>query len=231
MLNRRRLMASIAALTTVAASAKAETLPTKTKDVWGSDAEAPNAIVVRGHPNVLDFGNGLKIPFDKRAFLTLWEGPNFWLVYGFGRGRTFEAASEQAVLGAEGTMQVLLLTLAFEPGRLLCEDGGWRLKDQNLANYVKGALNLPGKPFAPIADSKYGFANLEGAAPSFMLQPATPGGPGGGAGWSQPYVPLDQMGPNHVSAFTNYILRKKDIDLAYVREHAQLLPPASGKGE
>ncbi|MDR3527269.1 MAG: hypothetical protein P4L57_08295 [Rhizomicrobium sp.] len=224
MLNRRHLMGSIAGMTAVTAFAGAEKLPSKTSDIWGSDADAPNAKVVRGYPNVLDFGNGLKIPFDKRAFLALWEGPNFWLTYGFGRGRSTDQANEQAVKGAAGTMQVMLLTLAFEPDRLICEDGGWRLKDQNLANYVRGYLELPGRPFAPIADTKYGFGNLEGAAPSMMLQPSTPAGPGGGGGWSQPYVPLDSTGPNRISAFTNYILRKKDVDLAYVRDHAQLLP-------
>ena len=121
---------------------------------WSSRAFAspsddmPKATMIKGKPPVLDFGDGLKIPLDRSAFLTLWEGKSFWLTYGAGREPSSLAANGEAVKFASAAMQLLLLTLAFAPERLDHVDNcGWRLKAQDPRNYVVGKIDLPGKPY------------------------------------------------------------------------------------
>ncbi len=38
----------------------------------------PTANLIPGHPDMLDFGDGLKIPMSQAALKTLWEGKSFW---------------------------------------------------------------------------------------------------------------------------------------------------------
>jgi hypothetical protein len=222
MLNRRTVMFSIAGSLAAAPLALADTLPQKTKDLWG-DEEIPAATVIRGKPNVLDFGDGLKIPLNKLAFLTLWEGKSFWMTYGFGQAKNVGQASNAAVRAADGTMQLMLLTLVFAPDRLDHADSGWRLKEQDIKNYVQGIVELPGKPFWPRTDAKLGFGNMDTASLP-TSQPNVSIGPGSGFGDSNmPFLPVDIVGPNRVNAFTCYIVKKKDVDLDYVRKNAQVV--------
>lgn len=171
-------------------------------------ADTPKAKVIPGKPPVLDFGGGLKIPCDKSAFLTLWEGKTFWLTFGAGRSSYSERAQGEAVHYAMGAMKLLLLTLAFAPDRLERKDGGWRLKVQNPKYYVLGDIQLPGKPYWPVTDAAIGF----GDSPALTAPDSF-----GGAG----------LDPNtidgQVSAFTTYIVLKKDVDLDYVRTNAHVL--------
>lgn len=175
------------------------------------DDDTPKATVVPGKPPILDFGDGLKIPLSKAAFLTLWEGKTFWLTYGAGRSSYAQRGNGEAVLFASGAMKLLLLTLAFEPDKLEHVDGcGWRLKEQDAKNYVRGDIDLPGKPFWPVDDSHLGYGSTDSP---FLSTPASMGG-----------AALDITGGfSQVDSFTAYLVKKKDVDLAYVRTHAQLL--------
>ena len=184
--------------------------------------DSPKATLIKGAPNVLDFGDGLKVRCDKSAFLTLFEGKTFWLTLGAGRATYIERAQGEAVLYALGAMKLLLMTLAFTPERLVNVDGGWKLKQQNINNYVLGDIQLPGKPYWPLND-----ADLDLNSPYF----AGPIGGGGGAGTgpSQGNGPQPPGAPsigsdlNKANAFTSYIVMKRDVSLEYVRARAQVL--------
>jgi hypothetical protein len=230
--NRRSLLASIgigaAYLAAARASASDAIFPHLNDD-------SPKATVVKGDPTVLDFGDGLKIPCDKSAFLTLWEGKTYWLTLGAGRSTYPQRAQGEAVLYALGAMKLLLMTLAFAPERLMCESGGWRLRVQNVNNYVLGDIRLPGKPYWPINDSQFLGVGAMGTgdsvsepAGSHSVQSMMTGGAGTG--------PTQGNGPmapgagsafpsefNKVNAFTSYIVLKKDASLDYVRTYAQVL--------
>jgi hypothetical protein len=220
--NRRFMLRSLAGVMLLGAGG-CVSLPHKTKDVWGSDDAAPKATLVKGNPPILDFGDGLKIPMDKSAFLALWEGKDFWMTYGAGRERYSEAANGEAVHYAEGSMKLLLLTLAFAPERMVNIDGGWRLKEQNVKNYVRGVIDLPGKPFWPVAMFDGGMGPKDFASSKNVTD-----------------IPIDLNLPsleNHgssapdslvsgnmkVDSFTAYYVKKKDVDLDYVRAHASVL--------
>lgn len=232
MLNRRMVLAGLPVFLAACAGEPGDIPPRRTQDVWGAGEEVPSAKVIRGHPNVLDFGDGLKIPFNQYAFLTLWEGKTFWLTYGAGRAPRSYQADGMAMRAAEGTMKLLLMTLAFAPERLEHADGGWRLKQQNMGNYVRGLLELPGKPFAPQTDASLGFGNMDTAYASAEMSMASLGqtsnmpGSSGGA-----VLPVDILGDHKVDSFTCFILKKKDVDLDTVRKIAQIdtLTPTGGK--
>lgn len=194
----------------------------RTSDVWGKDDVVPSARVIKGKPNVLDFGDGLKIPLNQYAFLTLWDGKTFWMTYGAGRASRAALASGAAVRSAEATMQLLLLTLAFAPDRLEQKDGGWRLKQQDIRNYVRGLLALPGKPFAPQTDARLGFGNMDTAYAAAEMAMASLGQSAAMPGEMRSRAPVDLLGDNKVDSFTSYIIRKKDVDLDYVRKFAVL---------
>src|SRR5258707_4364154 len=126
------------ALTAALAAAPLARTARPAGDLQHASAEA-------GPPPYLDFGDGLKVPLSKGAFLTLWEGKTFWITYGYGRASDGLRANGKAVHFAEGAMKLLLLTLAFSPERLEHVDGcGWRLKDPKARNYVLGDVDLPG---------------------------------------------------------------------------------------
>lgn len=202
----------------------------RTSDVWDKAEDVPSARVIKGKPNVLDFGDGLKIPLNQYAFLTLWEGKTFWMTYGAGRAPRTALADGAAVRSAQATMQLLLLTLAFAPERLEQKDGGWRLKQQDIRNYVRGILVLPGKPFAPQTDARLGFGNMDTAYAAAESAMASLGASSAMPGEMRSHVPVDILGDHKVDSFTSYIIRKKDLDLDYVRKFAQLdtLTPSEG---
>jgi hypothetical protein len=180
--------------------------------------DMPKATVIPGKPPVLDFGDGLKIPLDKSAFLTLWEGKSFWLTYGAGREPSSLAANGEAVHFASAAMQLLLLTLAFAPDRLEHVDGcGWRLKVQDPKYYVVGKIDLPGKPYFPITDAALGFGSADN--PNLVTPPPGTSPEGGSAASWDPVMSIT----GEVDSFTTYILLKKDISLDYIRAHAAVL--------
>jgi hypothetical protein len=181
--------------------------------------DTPTATVIKGAPPILDFGDGLRIPCDKSAFLTLWEGKTFWLTVGAGRSAYSQRAQGEAVLYALGAMKLLLMTLAFAPDRLDHADGGWRLKTQDPKNYVRGSIDLPGKPYWPITDADFsGFGEADSSA--LGGSPET-GGIHGSAGSN---FSVDTTGGfNEVNAITTYIVLKKNCNLDDVRARAKLL--------
>jgi hypothetical protein len=184
--------------------------------------DTPKATVIKATPPILDFGDGLKIPCDKSAFLTLWEGKTFWLTFGAGRAIYAERAQGEAVLYALGAMKLLLMTLAFAPERLVQTDGGWRLKVQDVNNYVLGDIQLPGKPYWPINDTGFavdGFAGAGDTSSSALNAPPTP--PSTLNPNTSAWDPT--LSSNKVNAYTTYILLKRDVSLDYVRSHAQIV--------
>jgi hypothetical protein len=206
--NRRTILTlagSLASVSLFRASAADAVFPGKPTE------DTPQATLIPGAPPILDFGDGLKIICDKSAFLTLWEGKTFWMTFGAGRSSYSQRAAGEAVLYAQAAMKLLLMTLAFAPDRLELKDGGWRLKVQDTRYYVLGDIKLPGKPYWPITDAG-GIGDQGG---SIMSLPESFGGGGG----SDPGGVFGQ-----VSAFTAYIVMKKDVDLNYVRARADLLP-------
>lgn len=220
MLNRRSLLISVPALALAGCVNGHETRPpTRTRDIWGPGETAPSASVVMGSPNVLVFTDGPKIPLNREAFLTLWEGPTFWMTYGAGRASRRYQADGMAMRAADGTMKLLLLTLAFAPERLAHQDGGWRLKQQEIGNYVRGVLTLPGQPSAAMTDARLGFGNLDTAFASQQMAMASLG-PGGLA--DAPALPVDLVGDHRIDSFSSYMVKKKDVDLAYVRKFARI---------
>jgi hypothetical protein len=191
------------------------------------DSDLPKATVVKGKPPYLDFSDGVKVPCTKGAFLTLWEGPGYWLTFGFGSAGIADVAQSRAVYHAEGAMRYLLLTLAFAPDRLeLVEGHGWRQKVEKPENYVMGDLALPGRPSRALDDLFLGRGSAN--ASPFWGQPdvggmvsTVPGGPGG------PDVSVSGMMPSmtamSVNAFCCYVVRKKDLSLNDVRQRAKIL--------
>jgi hypothetical protein len=193
----------------------------------GDDSDLPKATVVKGKPPYLDFGDGVKVPCTKGAFLTLWEGPGYWLTFGFGSAGIADVAQSRAVYHAEGAMRYLLLTLAFAPDRLqLAEGHGWRQKEEKPENYVMGDLALPGRPSRALDDVFLGRGSAD--AKFFWGQPdaggmaaMAPTGPGGPAIGNSGMVP--SMTAMSVNAFCCYVVLKKDLSLADVRQRAKIL--------
>lgn len=202
--------------------------------LWGGiaraddDSELPKATVVKGKPPYLDFNDGVKVPCTKAAFLTLWDGPGYWLTFGFGSAGIADAAHSRAVYHAEGAMRYLLLTLAFAPDRLdLVEGHGWRQKVEKPENYVMGDLALPGRPSRALDDIFLGRGSANASV--FWGQPdvggmvaTAPGGPGGGPDLSTSGM-IPSMTAISVNAFCCYVVRKKDLSLADVRQRAKIL--------
>jgi hypothetical protein len=159
-----------------------------------------------GDPPILDFGDGLRIPMGKQSLKVLWEGKDFWITYGTGNARATILALANAKHAAEGTMKLMLLTLAFRPERLeRIEGGGWRLKSQDVSDLVRGDIDLPGEPAFPITSTasgklSHGMDALFGGSRDF-----------------------DAGVNNDIHALTAYIVKKKDTSLADVRAKAQLL--------
>ncbi|MDR3528813.1 MAG: hypothetical protein P4L57_16200 [Rhizomicrobium sp.] len=159
----------------------------------------PRPKLIPGNPAKVDFGHGLLVPMSKAAFHTLWEGDDRWITYGHGFGKFKGAAMGQAEEAALGTMKLYLLTLAFAPDRLARIDGGgWVLKSGNLADLVKGEIALPGRPLMPTTDSLYGYTQ--------------------GASGDD-----DNTSGDVTHATTGWLVWKNEVNIDYVRSHAQLL--------
>jgi hypothetical protein len=182
-------------------------------------ADTPKATVIAGKPPILDFGDGVRVPCDKSAFLTLWEGPHYWLTFGAGRSHYAEQAQGQAVKYAKSAMKLLLMTLAFAPDRLAPIEGhGWRLRSRDIKDFVKGDLELPGNPFWPGTDAFMGFATSDAPAlGSLGFGAQSSSGTTGG-------TDLLTGSWIYVDAFSAYVIFKRDVTLAWVRQHAQVLP-------
>lgn len=181
--------------------------------------DTPAATVIAGRPPILDFGDGVRVPCDKSAFLTLWDGPKYWLTLGAGRSHYSDQANGQAVKYAKAAMKLLLMTLAFAPERLEKVDGsGLRLKTRNIGSFVKGDVDLPGNPFWPGTDAFMGFGASDApgiGSLGFGVQ--GPGGMGGG-------MDILTGSSIYVDAFSAYVVFKRDVSLDWVRAHAQVLP-------
>ena len=181
--------------------------------------DTPKATVIPGHPPVLDFGDGVRVPCSKEAFLTLWAGKTYWLTLGAGRSHYSEQAQGEAVQYARAAMKLLLMTLAFAPDRLdHIDGGGWRLKSQDIKDFVHGDIDLPGNPFWPTNDTNMAFGDLDSAAlGSLGFGSMDPSGRSGGG-------PDLTGSPNYAGGYAAYVVFKKDVSLDYVRSHAQVLP-------
>jgi hypothetical protein len=188
-----------------------------------ADDPLPKPKVLPGKPLLLDYGEGVEVPCDKGAFLTLWEGSTFWLTFGAGISSQKARAKGLAVQHAIGAMRYLLLTLAFAPDRLKKVKGnGWRQKVQTPASYVIGKLDLPGHPSMAMTDAFMGF----GSADQHNLAGVSGGGGFGGPG-SMPGA--YDVGPefnsammlSKVNAFSSYVVKKKELSLDDVRERAK----------
>lgn len=176
-------------------------------------ADTPVAKVIPGKPPVLDFGDGLQIPCNKSAFLTLWEGKTFWLTFGAGRSSYSQQAQGQAVNYAKGAMTLLIMTLAFAPDRMVKANGGWRMKPGLERGWVRGDIKLPGLPYWPITDAVFGgFGDMDS---TIAGEPSDHNF--GGLGIS----PGSTI--NKVDAFTTYIVLKRDLSLRDVRAQAEVL--------
>ena len=180
--------------------------------------DTPKASVIPGTPPVLDFGDGVRVPCSKEAFLTLYEGKTYWLTFGAGRSHYSAQAQGQAVQYARAAMKLLLMTLAYAPGRLEQVDGGgWRLKSRNVKDFVHGDVDLPGNPFWPNNDANMGFGDLDAPALGSLGFGAL-----GSAGRGGDVV--DTTGSwNYAGGYTAYVVFKKDVSLDYVRSHAQIV--------
>ena len=187
--------------------------------VSNAAADTPKAKVIDGKPPLLDFGDGVRVPCDKSAFLSLWEGPHYWLTFGAGRSHYSAQAQGQAVNYARAAMKLLLLTLAFAPDRLAPLDGGGRhLRSGAIKDFVKGDIDLPGNPFWPDTDAFVGFGSSDAPALGSMGFGAQ--GPAGTTGGTDPLT----GSWNYVDAFAAYVVFKRDVSLDWVRTHAQVLP-------
>lgn len=202
--------------------AKGET-PAPSAPAAPADAP-PKPKLVPGKPPHLDYGEGVLVPCDKGAFLTLWEGQTFWLTFGFGTSPRSERAKGVAVHHAIGAMKYLLLTMAFAPERLKEVDGhGWRQKVEDPNNYVLGELELPGHPDMPMTDGFLGFGNADamgmwGGGGGASIGPSS-GMPGSGMGATTGMNSSAML--TKVNAFCSYVVKKKDLSLADVQSRAK----------
>lgn len=217
MASRRSILASLAVLALPMGARAARAV-----HAGKPTADTPVATVIAGHPPVLDFGDDLKIPCDKTAFLTLWEGKTFWLTFGAGRSSYALQAQGQAVNYANGAMKLLLMTLAFAPDRMIkTPQGGWKMKPEEARHFVLGDIDLPGLPYWPINDTDLtGFGQKDSPALGGAVTSGPPlvGGQQSGVPSIDPGLSFDK-----VDSFTCYIVLKKDLSLADVRERAVVL--------
>lgn len=190
-----------------------------------ADGDVPTARTIPGHPPIMDFGDGVKVPLSRGAFLTLWDGPSYWLTFGFGSAAVGDRAKGLAVHHAIGAMRYLLLTLAFAPDRLQKVEGsGWRQKVEDPTNYVFGELELPGQPGAAVTDASMGFGNADA---NLFIGGNNGPGIGPGTGMSDPgsaFTGIDRSAMlTGVNAFCSYVVKKRELSLDDVRARARLV--------
>ena len=218
MSNRRTVVFSLVGALAAASLTRALIASTATP-VSEAPPDTPKATVIPGKPPILDFGDSVHVPCDKSAFLTLWEGPKYWLTFGAGRSHYAFQAQGQSVKYAKAAMKLLLMTLALAPDRLVPVDGGGlRLKSRNIEDFVKGDVELPGNPFWPGTDAFMGFGSADDpglASLGFGVM-----GPSGVAGGTD----LLTGSSLDVDAFSAYVVFKRQVTLDWVRAYAQILP-------
>jgi hypothetical protein len=190
MTTRRNCLAGLTTLAVAGGVARASTLGQVLKI-------GPKPKLIKGNPDKVDFGHGLLVPMNGEAFHTLWEGDDRWISYGHGFGRRAVAAMAMAEEAAIGTMKLYLITLAFAPDKLVRIDGGgWRLKTGNVADLLKGEIDLPGRPVMPTTDRMTGDQDGD--------------------------VDNSATGEEQTHATTGYLVWKKDVTLDTVRANAIL---------
>lgn len=214
MLTRRAAVVSLAGITAAIGCASISS---------AADDSLPKPKVLPGKPLILDYGEGVEVPCDKGAFLTLWEGNTFWLTFGVGISSQKARAKGLAVHHATGAMRYLLLTLAFAPDRLKKVTGnGWRQRVQSPASYVIGELVLPGHPGMPMTDSFMGFGSADQHNLAGVAGAGSFGGPGSMPGAYDVGPEFNSaMMLSKVNAFCSYVVKKKDLSLADVRKRAK----------
>lgn len=177
----------------------------------------PNPNIIAGKPIMLDYGGGLKVPCNRDAFFTLWEGETFWLTFGFGISQSAEHAQSLANRQAANLMKFMLLTLAFAPDRLVKSASmGWRKKNPSAHDFVIGDLALPGAPMKSVADNFLGRGTIDIGELSR---------------WDHPSPDPDLNGPKlpktyyqiRQNAMTSYFVLKKDMNLNDVRKRAKVM--------
>lgn len=190
------------------------------------DNGAPTAKLIKGTPAILDYGGGVRVPCNKEAFFTLWEGETFWLTFGFATSASVDTALALATKQARGVMKFLLLTLAFAPDRLVKVDGnGWRKKNPQARDFVLGELDLPVQPKS-MSDAILGYGNTEisqfwnfGGSMTGSDQGSSQ--PGATAAPS-PSAPTDlRQAARH--AFSTCMVLKKNMSLDDVRKRAVVI--------
>jgi len=168
--------------------------------------DGPKPSVIKGEPPKLDFGDGLRVPLDRNAFVTLWEDSGRWMTFGLGLGRMESESNAKADKAASLTMQIMLLTLVYAPERLEQVDGrGWRPRGGKLSDLVMGEVPLPGQPVRPAGGSY--FDNRLFAGPSA-------GFPGD--------IASDIQAHQRFVAATAYVVKKADLSLDDVRTLGRL---------
>ena len=163
--------------------------------------DGPKPSLIKGQPPKMDFGDGLQVPLDRDAFVTLWEDSGRWITFGLGLGRAESDSNAKADKAASLTMQIMLLTLVYAPERLeRVNGGGWRPRSGKLRDLVMGDVPLPGQPVRP-AGGAY-MDNRLFAGPSANA-PAD--------------VASDIQAYQRFVAATAYVVKKADLSLADVR--------------
>lgn len=214
MLTRRSIVGSLPSLLAAGAFSRPS---------MAADESLPKANLVPGKPPMLDYGSGVLVPCDKRAFVTLWETETFWLTFGFGTSPQPERAQAEARHRAFGAMKYLLLTLAFMPERLEKVPGnGWHQIEETPANYVLGEYELPGHYGPGMTDAFRGYgssnqSNLGGVAGVSAIGPnSSIPETGSGMGGYNPAMLLTK-----VNAFCTFFVYKRDVSLEDVRTRAK----------
>jgi hypothetical protein len=210
MVERRAFILSLTGVALAPALAHAATpKPKRERSIAG---DGPKPTVIKGTPPQMDFGDGLRVPLDRSAFVTLWEDSGRWITFGLGLGRIEGESNAKADKAASLTMQIMLLTLANAPERLERVDGGgWRPRSGKLHDLVMGEVPLPGQPVRPAGGS---FVNTDLFS-----------GLGGG-------VPADIQTYQRFIAATAYVVKKADLSLDDVRVLGRLAdekPPTTSQ--
>jgi len=197
MFGRRTFVLSLASAgMTPALAHGGEPRPRRERSIAG---DGPKPTVIKGKPPKMDFGDGLQVPLDRKAFVTLWEDSDRWITFGLGLGRVEGESNAKADKAASLTMQIMLLTLAYAPERLERVDGrGWRPRSGKLGDLMMGEVPLPGQPIRP--------------ANGLYMDNRLFGGPG-----LTPDNPADIQSYQRFVAATAYVVKKADLSLDDVR--------------
>lgn len=158
-------------------------------------AGAQRPRLIPGDPAHIDFGHGLVLPATNALWSTLWEGDDRYLTFGRASSIADIRARAQAELAAEGTMRLMLITLAFAPQRLArFENCGWRSASGSVHDLVMGEVRLPGRSYLPEVEAP------NGASPDNLISMS-----------------------GLLQAMCVYVVLKQQVGLDYVRHNALLV--------